>query len=138
MTRRERGESRFSKDGGAARLRKWWAWSALLCALAASWGLAPGVVAQDAAPAAAGTAPGSAGPAYKSASEQEQLELLRRLLGVEAPVTKPAPEPVPQPVPEPAKVEAPAVPAPAPEPAKVEAPAPEPVKVETPASPAPA
>jgi hypothetical protein len=95
-------------------------------------GIVPLVIAQNPPPAA----PESAGPEFKSASEKEQLEMLRRLLGVEAPAPQPAPAP------EPAKAE---TPPPEPTPAvQVEtppAPAPEPtpeVKTKAPAKPAPA
>jgi len=58
---------------------------------AASGAIVPRVIAEEAGSASGSRpAPESAGPEYRSATEAEQLELLRRLLGVEAP--KPTPE----------------------------------------------
>lgn len=117
MRRRERREGKSFRSGTRRAVRSWWIWPALAGLLAVSWTVAPYVVAQEASPA-----PGSAGPAYKAASEREQLELLRRLLGVEAPTRAPAE------VPEPAEVEA------VPQPPRVE---PVPLQPEAPAAPQP-
>ena len=115
---------------------------ATLLALSAHRGLA-----QDAAQPASSPVnvePESAGPEFREATDDQQLELLRRLLGVQAPEVEPvaAPEPAAEPeaAPAPQPAPAPAVkpaPKPAPKPAAKPAPAPKPV-VKPAAKPAPA
>lgn len=104
--------------------------------VATSWVVAPRVVAQE--QGSSKPVPESAGPEYRSASEAEQLDLLRRLLGVESPKPGP-PEPVaesPKPAPQaqPASSPPPAAkpvvkakPKPAPKPKPMARPKPKPV-----------
>lgn len=109
----------------APRTVKRWVSISFVALLAGTWSSVPRVVAQNTqAPAAGSETPlESAGPEYRSATDAQQVELLRRLLGVKAPVSVPAPVQVAPPtVPEPAVQPAVAVetaPEPAPkEPAK--------------------
>jgi hypothetical protein len=58
-----------------------------------SWAFVPRVVAEEAGSNPARPAPESAGPEYRDATEAQQLNLLRKLLGVESPKTAAPAEP---------------------------------------------
>jgi len=138
-------------DPAPRRASRTWKLAGAALVLTLSWAVAPRVVAQE-----AGTrpAPESAGPEYRSATEAEQLDLLRKLLGVEQrkttpvaveepepveppavePVTAPAPKPAPKPVAKPAPKKV-VKPKPAPKPATKSHPKAETVKTPEPAEP---
>lgn len=84
-------------------------------------------------------APESAGPEFEGATDEQQLEMLRKLLGVAAPAPEPAPAAQPAPSAKPAQAKPEPKPALAPKPKPKPAPAPRPAVQKAPAAkPAPA
>ncbi len=136
---------RRGSAGAPTTVARHWLRLALVVAaagLAGPWFLmTPSAVRAQSGAAPQKVEPETAGPEFGSASDQRQIELLRRLLGVQAPVVEPVAAPADEPVqatpeapaaapqvsPEPTPVAAPAAePAPAAKPAPAAEPAPKP------------
>lgn len=93
-------DPRSLRDTRATTLARRWRVAVVVCSLALfSHGVPIGIAEESDSPGRVATEPESAGPGFRTGSEADQVELLRRLLGVEEPEQIPVEVPDDEPSP---------------------------------------